>query len=391
MSTMKIKVLSLNFWNIPFFGLSKDRSQRLKALAELLLKEKYDVVTLQEVWCEDGHDYLKEKCGAVYPHTKYFARGVIGSGLLVLSRYAIYDTLFASYAPNGHPQKLNQGDFYGGKGVGLCRIDADGRLLDVYTTHLIAAYAKDLSNKDSHAGHRMAQMVQLMQFVRNTRRPDATQLVTGDLNTMPFEPSLKVLLEGTPLHDAWLATHDGEEGGFTCITSDNVYSGKDPVGPKRIDYILFSDPFAKCLSCDVSLCRVPNDTICYSDHDGVVACLEISPPEQSAAAKSRTSAASAPIPGKILTLASDCLVECVGDAKASLQKCLFRLVITLVLLVLMLVFAPACTCVTIICSVNSFAVAFLFFMYAINRSEVNELNNVISALKIQQQHSDKRR
>ena len=60
----------------------------------------------------------------------------MGAGLLVLSKYPITDTLFMSYAPNGLPVKIHQADFYGGKGVGLCRIDADGHFLDVYTTHV---------------------------------------------------------------------------------------------------------------------------------------------------------------------------------------------------------------------------------------------------------------
>jgi sphingomyelin phosphodiesterase 2 len=32
------------------------------------------------------------------------------------------------------------GDWFGGKGVGLCRIDVQGFVVDVYTTHVIFLY-----------------------------------------------------------------------------------------------------------------------------------------------------------------------------------------------------------------------------------------------------------
>jgi hypothetical protein len=62
--------------------------------------------------------------------------GVIGSGLCIFSKHQITDSLFHQWAVNGYVHKIQHGDWFGGKGVGLCRIMVGDQAVNVYTAHV---------------------------------------------------------------------------------------------------------------------------------------------------------------------------------------------------------------------------------------------------------------
>lgn len=62
--------------------------------------------------------------------------GVVGSGVCILSRYCLQDVFFHQWAVNGYVHKLQHGDWFGGKGVGLCRLKINGFNVNVYSAHV---------------------------------------------------------------------------------------------------------------------------------------------------------------------------------------------------------------------------------------------------------------
>ena len=71
--------------------------------------------------------------------------GVIGSGCCIFSRHPIRRAFHHKYSLNGHPHRLDQGDWLGGKLVGLAVIDIDGIELNAYVTHVhIHTHARTL-------------------------------------------------------------------------------------------------------------------------------------------------------------------------------------------------------------------------------------------------------
>lgn len=61
-----------NFRGLKF--VSKNRNARVKALADSLTDNGYDVVCLQELWCEDDYKCLKASCKNVFKYIHYFHR-----------------------------------------------------------------------------------------------------------------------------------------------------------------------------------------------------------------------------------------------------------------------------------------------------------------------------
>lgn len=71
------------------FYVSKDRTARVKALADSLLNSKYDVVCLQELWCEVDYKYLKQSCREIFKYIHYFHRYVMRNAKIVLIIYVV--------------------------------------------------------------------------------------------------------------------------------------------------------------------------------------------------------------------------------------------------------------------------------------------------------------
>lgn len=63
--------------------------------------------------------------------------GVFGSGLCILSKHPILMTLFHAWSVNGYVHRIHHGDWFGGKGVGLCKILVrDNHPVNVYIAHV---------------------------------------------------------------------------------------------------------------------------------------------------------------------------------------------------------------------------------------------------------------
>uniref|UniRef100_A0A1B0DRC6 sphingomyelin phosphodiesterase n=1 Tax=Phlebotomus papatasi TaxID=29031 RepID=A0A1B0DRC6_PHLPP len=271
---ISLSILTINIWGIPF--VSKDREARVRRIAEELATGRYDVVSLQEVWSETDFQYLKSQSEAVLPYSHYFYSGVVGSGLCVLSKYPIVAAFFHAWSVNGYVHRIQHGDWFGGKGVGLCKISVQGHPINFYTAHLHAEYNRKC---DDYMAHRVIQAFDTAQFIQQTRNDNIVQILAGDLNTEPGDLAYRVLLSTSELRDAYQKTaqHGTNEcplNPYTCEESRQSI----PEG-KRIDYILYRVGGGSRATRIEYKVLTPEQ--CFSDHEAVHAKLEIVPPKLS--------------------------------------------------------------------------------------------------------------
>ncbi|OXU23225.1 hypothetical protein TSAR_014811 [Trichomalopsis sarcophagae] len=268
---LTLNVLTLNCWGIPY--VSKNRVIRMNAIADKLMSEDYDIVCLQEVWSIDDFRLIRAKTQDRLPYSHYFFSGVVGSGICIFSRYCIGDVMFHKWPLNGYVHKIHHGDWFGGKGVGLCRIQAQNVHINVYVAHLHAEYCRE---NDEYNAHRVMQAFDTAQFIRMTRGGADAVILGGDLNTEPQDLAFRIICGIAELSDA--CSKDANNLG-TSECAKNSYTDlrvarKIPQG-KRIDHILYLG--SKRYKLDVSEfshpfpTRVPDKTFSYSDHEAVMA------------------------------------------------------------------------------------------------------------------------
>lgn len=54
----------------------------------------------------------------------------------MLSRFPIQDVIFHKWPLNGYVHKIHHGDWFGGKGVGLCKIKFQNMNVNIYLAHV---------------------------------------------------------------------------------------------------------------------------------------------------------------------------------------------------------------------------------------------------------------
>lgn len=130
-----ISILSLNCWGLKY--VSKRRKERLNAIAEKIAQENYDVVALQELWVYADYLNLRQKTQAKLGYGKYYACGVLGAGLAILSKFPIEASSMSPYRLNGRPIAFWRGDWYVGKGVASATLQhPSGCRIEVFNTHV---------------------------------------------------------------------------------------------------------------------------------------------------------------------------------------------------------------------------------------------------------------
>ncbi|KAJ0179484.1 hypothetical protein K1T71_005196 [Dendrolimus kikuchii] len=275
-----LNLFTLNCWGIPV--VSKNRKERVKAIGKYLSESNHNVVCLQEIWSEKDYLYLKETLKTTLPYAHYFYSGVLGSGLCVFSKWVIQDVFFHQWPLNGYIHKIHHGDWFGGKGVGLCRIKCGDRLVNIYCTHLHAEYHAD----DIYLAHRVLQGYSTAEFIYLTTPPADVSILAGDLNAGPGDLSFKILSQIPSLIDPYdlkcessnplMRKPSGTSDNVNNSYSDSKLAKSCPEG-KRIDHILYNVS-AKWEASVVNFGnpledRVPGQKFSYSDHNAV--CLEL--------------------------------------------------------------------------------------------------------------------
>ncbi|KAH8301202.1 hypothetical protein KR018_007507 [Drosophila ironensis] len=273
MLLLELNILTLNIWGIPY--VSSDRGPRIEAICKELASGNYDIVSMQEVWTQQDSERLQKATEAVLPYAHYFHSGVMGAGLLVLSKYPILGTLFHAWSVNGYFHRIQHADWFGGKGVGLCRILVEGQMVHLYNAHLHAEY--DNAN-DEYKTHRVIQAFDTAQFIEATRGNSVLQILAGDLNAQPQDISYKVLLYTSKMLDSCASdsfrTNECEHNSYTSARS----LAKNPQGI-RIDHIFVrggDEVNAEIVEYKLPLPhRVPGEKFSFSDHEAVLAKLRV--------------------------------------------------------------------------------------------------------------------
>ncbi|PVD28562.1 hypothetical protein C0Q70_11151 [Pomacea canaliculata] len=232
------------------------------------------------VWLKSDYNIICENISSVLPHNHYFYSGVIGSGVCVFSKVPILETFFHKFQLNGHAYKVHHGDWFGGKGVGLCILNYKGLKINLYATHLHAEYNR---SDDEYLPHRVSQAFEMSQFIRYTSTNCDVVIAAGDFNLESNDVGYKVLVTNTPLRDTWEQkknTPDSNLSGSTCECPFNPFSDKNQVqiqqDGKRIDYILYEAKTGVNITverCITTLGMVPGQQYSFSDHEAVASDL----------------------------------------------------------------------------------------------------------------------
>lgn len=179
---VRLRVLTWNVWGL--LWMTQRREERLAAVAREVAAIHPDLVGFQEAFVTEDRQRIVtalREIGLV--HHRYFSSGLVGSGLLIVSRYPIETDGFIRYRKNGHPAKLIQGDWWAGKGLSLSLLRLpNGLPLYFADTHFHAHY-----RNDSVAALRVqhAQSAQLVPWVQRVRETGIPALWVGDWNSPP--------------------------------------------------------------------------------------------------------------------------------------------------------------------------------------------------------------
>ena len=274
----EISIFNLNCWGLGL-GISKDRDERMEDIGRYLAEQDYDIVFLQEVWKRANYLTIKNLLTPKFPHSQYFDHGIIGTGTVIFTKVKINVATFHEFAVNGYPHKLLHGDWFGGKGLGICQIDYLGFNIHLFVSHYHANYSP---SNDVYLSHRVVHSVESAHWIKLSSSGADLTIYAGDLNTEPAEVPYKIVRYVTPLRDAWVEAN-GEEGGESSENPKNSYTAKSalkdcPAG-RRIDYILYSpgpNIQADTVACVLPLPdRIPGKNISFSDHEAVAAKLHV--------------------------------------------------------------------------------------------------------------------
>lgn len=228
---------------------------RRELIAEQLADLKPDILALNEIylplqtgrWLQraaeerTGVSYILLQSSKVGEDSRTQAEGL-------LTRYPVLETASLDYRSHNCVAQV-------------ARFKIDGRLLDVYVTHLIAARVEDSA--------RQYQIEQLLEWIRS--RDDAhLRVVCGDFNAAPDQPSIRLMSSAfRPTQtEATAFTPLQEPGGRPTHPEWNRFD-------RCIDYVWVPEPVrvrASALCFDKPASDDP--TLWPSDHIGVWADLE---------------------------------------------------------------------------------------------------------------------
>lgn len=193
-----LKVVTFNIKDM--YWLSEHRPERMRAIGEKLVKLKPDLVGFQEAFIARDRELLLETIAeAGLTHHRYFRSGLVGSGLLIASRFPIAESHFYRYAIGGKPWRVDHGDWWAGKGVALVRVELPegAGFVDFFNTHAHARYGGDAYNSI-----RLSQMAELAAYYRAAATGTSPAVCLGDFNCQRNQGQYSMVVEGAGLERA---------------------------------------------------------------------------------------------------------------------------------------------------------------------------------------------
>ncbi|KAL0066444.1 phospholipase C type enzyme [Marasmius tenuissimus] len=306
MSDDSIRIFSLNCWGLKY--VSRNRVERVHAIADFLSTASYDLVCLQELWARQDFETICASVSHRLPFVKLFHSGAVGAGLAIFSRFPIVAASMQVYSLNGSPLDFKGADWFAGKAAASVVLEhpllGD---LQVFNTHLFSEGGDD--GPEHNRAHRLVNAWEFAKLVKQSAEIGRYVIAAGDFNSVPSTLPMTVVYEHAGLTDAWGCLHspppqdhrsdiDPADAislyGFTYDSPLNSYTvGKSYFVPrgKRLDYVLFRNPTPSVTPSSASSTSlpklvptatrvlltnlVPGKSFSYSDHYGVEATFKI--------------------------------------------------------------------------------------------------------------------
>ncbi|KAG5729094.1 putative neutral sphingomyelinase [Termitomyces sp. T112] len=413
----QIRVLSLNCWGLKY--VSKNREERIGAVANELSQSSYDIVALQELWVFSDYEKVQQRVSSVLPHSKYFYSGALGAGLVIFSRFPIISTSVYPYSLNGAPLDVSAGDWFVGKAASsVVLLHPILGQVQVFNTHLFAKGGED--GPEYNRAHRLVNAWEFAKLARHAAEVGRYVIALGDFNSIPTTLPITVIKEHAALEDSWLVTHPPGNSsahvsvstalealhkfGVTADSPLNSYSAGKPLDPyarkfwgKRLDYVFYRQPHRpdaafpvlKATECKVVMTdKVPGLGFSFSDHFGLEATLEIQTPDNNS--RSGTSVARpSELSNASVATVIEALTSCYKYSRQRARKELQTFGLCLLLLVAIIIggswlphawITPIFLVATIFFSWLGTTMFYEGFLYG--RWECNALMNVIEELEI---------
>lgn len=191
---IELKVMTYNI--AIAHGFTTNQRERISAIADLLIELDVDVVGLQEVFIQKDREFLYSYLAEtpLKYHSEY-PSGLLGNGLVILSKYPITESYFHRFKANNSWWKVWEGDWWAGKGIGMARIEIEDSYIDFYNVHA-QAYRGNQASDDV----RLAQFKEASIFLNNSSLKTVPAFFVGDYNTQQGRPDYVHLETQSNLH-----------------------------------------------------------------------------------------------------------------------------------------------------------------------------------------------
>lgn len=287
-----VKLLTYNVWGLKY--ISKYRQERIEGIVTKLLdpSEHYDIIALQEVWCEQDWQLFHDKLHGLYPYTRYFKAGIIaGPGLAILSKIPINETFLYRFPINGRPSAVNRGDWFVGKSISITMLMNN---IVVLNSHMHAPYS--LEGDNAYTCHRSCQAWDITKIIKLLNKAGYHVILVGDLNSKPNSLPYKLFTIEAGLQDSWNRFKlDNNEsiltqeqlsqmtpkdqitlGAVTCDSQLNSWRCNRRLDEAcRLDYALINQSLSVIDASVKFIDRLPQYDCSYSDHFGYYAHLKL--------------------------------------------------------------------------------------------------------------------
>lgn len=250
-----LSVVTLNLYHD-----KDDWPKRQAPIVATLRKLHPDVIALEEVLQHEGLPNQAESLGAALGYSVHFVSvdpegGAKRFGNAILTRHPVL-------ARDAHP--LQPLDDY--RIAGLVRIDLDGRLVNIYVTHL--------HYTDAGGAIRARQVRNLLDFVAATAG-NAPSLIAGDFNATADTPELE-LLRAAGYVDSYGAVHpEAARDPAAHSTLNRKYFPNDR---RRIDHVFLARTAFEPTASQIILDQPDASGTWASDHYGLLTTAQLLPP-----------------------------------------------------------------------------------------------------------------
>jgi len=211
---LTLKIVTFNIQDMYLIG--RNRPERMRGIGQALRDLDPDIAGFQEAFIEkDRQTLLDSVADTRLKYHQYYPSGTVGSGKFILSAFPIQEAFFHRYQKNGKWYKPYHGDWWGGKGVALARIQlpGDSGYVDFYDTHAHASYGSPEYDAD-----REAQMHEMADFIKASATGTSPVIAVGDFNCATGSKPFHILVDQA--HLQWMMTGDPR--------IDNIFAGKTP-------------------------------------------------------------------------------------------------------------------------------------------------------------------